>query len=250
MIIIMLVTAVIFFGLAYLVGVKKMYMLLAGFNTASPEELAKMNLPAVCRATGICFCTLAAATLICAGLLRLGFAWAIEIFMGVILLGCWFFVLFIQKYDGNNYDEQGKPQKRFYVIIIGVSLLMSAIIGGVILSEASSLREPRVSFTDSTVTLDGMYGLTIAKSDISSVTLLDTAPQITIRSNGVDTLGAKKGHFNVNGFGRVRLFVRDNSIPWIYIQGQKGKEKVLIALSNSDDTLVLYQELLAWFEEP
>jgi len=40
---------------AYLIGVRKMYNLISGVNTATAEQKVKMALPALCRAMGIGF---------------------------------------------------------------------------------------------------------------------------------------------------------------------------------------------------
>ncbi len=232
---------------AYLVGVKKMYNLISGVNTASARQKAKMNLPAMCKTLGIGLATIGFIFIISGGLGLVGINWAPIVSFAFLFLICWIMVIYIQRFDGNNYDEGGKPRKRYYITIFGVSALMVAILIFVSTLFLSTLSNPKITLTEDYIKIDGMYGTDIAKSDIIEVSLINQPVSFSAKTNGSAISGAYKGYFTSENYGPVLVFAKESSIPWICIL-RKDDKTVLLSLKDSDETIRFYNELLNWLD--
>lgn len=235
---------VIFLLIAWLVGVKRISGLIAGVNTANEEQKAKMNLPAICRTMGIVFAVLGGVFLLAGALDLLGLHVAVESAFAALLIGIWFMVLYIQRFDGNNYDEAGRPKKRLRIINIGVSLLMSSILLFAGLMCAATLRNPAVTFSGDRMIIEGLYGTSLAKTEVKDVSLLEEPLTLLDKTNGSALLGVFKGNFTSDELGAALVYVRDSSSPWICIRREGAP--VLLCLSSASDTVALYERIVSW----
>lgn len=231
--------------IAYLVGVKKMYNLISGVNTASASQKAKMNLPALCKTVGIGLAAIGFVFIISGGLGLAGINWAPMVAFAFLFIICWIMVIYVQRFDGNNYDEGGKPKKRYYITIIGVSTLMVVVLIFVFTIFSSTSNSPEIAIKDDLLKIGGMYGTDIAKSDIIEVSLIKQPVYFSAKTNGSAVSGAYKGNFTSEQYGPVLVFAKESSLPWICILRKEDKT-VLISLKNSDETNRLYTELSIW----
>lgn len=241
---ILFVIAGVFLVLAYLIGARKMYGFIAGINTASDAKRAKMNLPAICQTTGIILAVLGGLAIV-AGFLNLaGIRGAAEAWFLLLFLGIWFLVLFVQKYDVSKFDASGKPTKQFYVSTLATSAIMVLVLAAVIWSSAATLRDPSVTFAEDQMTINGLYGTVVSRSDITNVSLLNTPPTLSSKTDGSAILGVYKGSFISPEQGSVLVFAKDVSKPWILIQ--RNNKPILLCLSIPSSTTELYNQILAW----
>jgi hypothetical protein len=87
-----------------------------------------------------------------------------------------------------------------------------------------------------------MYGLSIERSDLKSITLQEDLPAILRRTNGMAAGSHLKGNFSMETIGSAMLFI-DRSIPPFIIIRSTGKP-VIINQATAADTKSLYDELL------
>ncbi len=246
--------SVIFFSLgalmlliAYLVGIKKMYLLISGINTASEEKRARMNLPAICKSMGICFTIIGLLFLIAGAMTLAGISWVIEAAFILFFLVIWIMIVYVQRFDGNLFDDNGRPKAQYYISTITISILMFAVIAVGATMYTATIRSPRITMSDDTMVIRGMYGTKIQKSDISELMLLQEPVSFTAKTNGSAVFDSYKGNFTSEQYGPVLVYAKKSSQPWLFIQRSKGKP-VLISLKTSEETKELYLQMMSWIE--
>jgi hypothetical protein len=113
---------------------------------------------------------------------------------------------------GSAYEKSGN-----YGIYLILALLAAAIIVPVILIVYGS-KETEVSFSDSAMTLSGMYGLTIGYTDIIQADTLLRLPGIKIRTDGFATGKILRGNFKLDDKSKVMLFIKKGVPPYILLK--------------------------------
>jgi len=228
--------------LGYLVRFRKMYFLISGYNTMSAEKKKKVDVEQLAIMMGNCL-------FIMGGLISLGM---VLMSLGQSALGLAALLLVLpvvtyllvsgQKYDGNTRAPSGRMKP-------GVKILLGVLIAGLILvaglgiySLIGGSRSLTVEVDDSTVTIKGMYGLTINRSEITRVLLLETLPKIRSRTNGMALGSFLKGHFTMDTYGSVRLYIEAQRPPFVLIEWS-GKP-VIFNLNTAEETRALYERLI------
>jgi hypothetical protein len=113
---------------------------------------------------------------------------------------------------GSFYEKSGKQS------ILVTVVILTAFIGILIFIFVSGSRETELSFGDSSMTINGMYGLTISYPDLIKVDTLQSLPGIKTRTNGFAAGGILKGHFKLQDNSRVMLFIQKEIAPYILLQ--------------------------------
>ncbi len=121
------------------------------------------------------------------------------------------------------------------VILIGVGIWLFYIF-------SSGAKEPVVNISDSSFKVTGMYGKTYNFSDITSITLESSLPKIEKRTNGYSLHGVLKGTFVLDSLGTCRLFLSNETEPFIFIN--INNSYVIINFSDITKTQSTYQQLL------
>ncbi len=132
---------------------------------------------------------------------------------------------------GSFYETGGRQG-----IYLAIALLTVIIFIPVMLIFFGS-REPEFTFSDSSLTISGMYELTIGYADIIRADTLQKVPKIKARTNGFAAGKVLKGNFKLYDQSKVILFIRKGVPPYILIQttgttiylntGDPGKTKEL-----------------------
>lgn len=228
--------------LGYLVRYRKMYFLISGYNTMSAEKKQKVDVEQLAKLMGNCL-------FLMGGLISLGM---ILISLEQAALGLTAFLLVLpvvtyllvsgQKYDGNTRAPSGRMKP-------GVKILLGVLIGGLLLAAGLGIyslidgnRSLDVEVNDSTVTIKGLYGLTIDRAKITKVSLHDTLPKIRARTNGMAMGSFLKGHFTMDIYGAVRLYIEAKRPPFILIEW--SEKPVIFNLNTVEETRALYERLI------
>ncbi len=119
------------------------------------------------------------------------------------------------------------------VLIVIVVLVVTARVENAISQDGSSVR------------ISGIYGVTIEKDDIISVTMTDTIPKIERRINGASIMGIHKGIYRLEGIDRARLFIHKAGGPYlrldtenlVIILNYRSTEKTEAAFAEITDLL-------------
>lgn len=230
----------ILIGLA--VHVFKWYFLIAGYNTMSKEKKEKVDTKALGRLMG--FYSYANGFVF----LVTGIMYALDIKIGMtpamVFLGVSTVYMLIkaQKYDGNLFDEKGKLRKGAgKELAIPLSILLVTLLAVAVLMFFSS-QPTKITLLEEGLQVHGMYGEIYAWESIEKIELLETLPNIEMRTNG-SAIGAHlKGNFRTTEFGAVKLFVNGKIPPFLYLESD-GKT-IIFNLEDSQKTEDTYEEIL------
>jgi hypothetical protein len=125
---------------------------------------------------------------------------------------------------GSFYEKSGK--QGIYLTVA----VMAAFIFILVLIFVSGSKETEVTFSNSTLTISGMYGLSFSYTDIIQIDTLQQLPGIKTRTNGYAAGGILKGHFKLDDQSKVMLFIRKGISPYILI---KTKETTIYLNSGN-----------------
>ena len=224
------------------VHVFKWYFLIAGYNTMPKEKKEKVNVKALGKLMGI----YAYANGIVFFVMGILYALDIKIsmtpafvFMGISTV---YMLIKAQKYDGNLFDEKGKPQKdagKQLAVPIIITLVTFLAVGILMFFSA---QPTKISFLEEGLKVHSMYGEIYAWESIEEIELLETLPNIEMRTNGSGLGSHLKGNFRTTEFGAVKLFVNAKKPPFIYFESN-GKITIF-NLADAQKTEEAYEEIL------
>lgn len=234
--------ALVFILLGLAVHVGKWYFLIAGYNTMSKEQQAKVNTRALGRLIGF-YCYANGGMSLLMGVLA-----ELDIPSGITLGFIFFSVSTIyvlvkaQKYDGNLYDAAGKLRQgagRKLAVVLGGMLVVFLAVG---LLMYFSSRPTQVTILEEGLGVQGMYGEVYSWDSIQEVFLLEKLPRIEARTNGSAVGSHLKGHFRTTEYGPVKLFVDSETPPFVYLKS--GEKVVIFNLADAEETRVIYEAIL------
>jgi hypothetical protein len=127
-------------------------------------------------------------------------------------------------------------------ILLGVVVLLAAVM-------VTHLREPGVAVSAQGFSVrSGLYRVDISIAQIEQVSLEPAMPPVLGRPNGFALGGTLRGHFRVEGLGRVRLFVEYGAPPYVLVRASSGI--VIVNFQDADRTRQLYAALSALVDAP
>jgi uncharacterized membrane protein len=215
--------------LGAVVRFRRAWWLINGINTASEERRAKMDLDAICVWAGTSVMA-GGALFIVGGVLswlvsEMVLAVVIPVFL-ILLLGT---ILSVRKFDGNNFDEAGRETGKSKAKTLGIAALVLLPLIIILAAMIPGFADPAVTIEGGSLTIGGMYGITIARSDAASAELVNELPAL-MRTGGFGT--------GTRLIGRVR--------------GPAGAGRAYLRLSNPpyirdpDGTRELHRQIAAW----
>ncbi len=225
-------------GLA--IHVFKLYFLISGYNTMPVEKKAKVDVKSLSKIMGIVFyfdgTLLILMSLIHAIGIKLS---AVPVFV-VIGISILFMIFFLQRYDGNLFDENHKMRQgalKQMLKPVGLTGLILIVVAGMMVW---SLQPLEVIVGETDFEIKGMYGDTYAYDKVENLSQLTQIPKILMKTNGA-ALGAHlKGHFKLETLGSVTLFLNTDYKDFIYFE-YEGKK---IIFNESPEKLdALYKVL-------
>ncbi|MDP4133674.1 MAG: DUF3784 domain-containing protein [Bacillota bacterium] len=222
-----------------LIHVFKWYFLISGYNTMSKEKKANVDTKSLGRLMGI-FSYVNGGVFILLGILNIlgvkHISTAAFICLGITSV---FVLIKAQKYDGNLFDENGKLIKgRHFALRVGITSLALIFAAVSIFFAALPVK---VTVSDKGIGIHGMYGDVYDFKSIKNVKLLDTLPNIELRTNG-SAVGSKlKGHFKMAELGPVKLFVDTQKPPFIYFES--GGKIIIFNVENADKTREIFDKI-------
>lgn len=247
---IVLLPALLLVILGILVKYFKVYWLISGYNTMSPEKKKNVDVVGLSRFTGnLCFVIAAIIGLaeilmikekIAAGGIVFALLFPLSIYM----------VIKSQQYDGNTRNPDGTINRKVKIKagLIIAFLLIIALGVGVLLYQ--SYQPIEVVITEEYLDIKGLYGEKIALSDISEVAIIAELPEIIARTNG-SALGERmKGNFRLKDLGAAKLLLDRGKPPFIYIEREMKQAKpVIMNAVSEEETRELYEALFAAWQK-
>ncbi|MDX1357483.1 MAG: PH domain-containing protein [Clostridia bacterium] len=117
------------------------------------------------------------------------------------------------------------------IVLIAVGILIAwGMFGTNMKAEADHLK------------ITGLHMQKIPYSEIAEYKLIEKLPNITARTGGFSMAGKRIGNFTTSEYGVIKLFLFNNSSPFIFIEKTDGKI-VILNMKEPVDTRGLYDEL-------
>ncbi|WP_216829783.1 DUF3784 domain-containing protein [Alkalihalobacterium elongatum] len=233
LIIIQLFMVLMFFLLGYLIVKKEVYFLLSGFSSKSEEEqkiLIKNGYP---QAAGRALINSGFILVGGLGLYLLKIPYMIELSWLVMIIYIFTHLLYIGKLDTT------KSSKRNSIILILTIVFTFGILGVV---TYIGIQPNHLSTSDTQLQISGFYGVDWPLDKITNVELVDTIPNVQVRTNGFAFANRLKGHFRLEELGKGRLLLYRNHPPFIYIE--KGEDYLFINSRDINETRLWYEEMM------
>ena len=129
------------------------------------------------------------------------------------------------------------------IVIMAIILVLAVMI---ISSFVRGFQEPVVFMDGNELIIKTSYGVTLNKSEINSVRLIDVIPPLT-RGDGFGFGNTQKGQVSVSSLGEGLAYVKVPGPPYILLELNGGSGNyVFLNLHNADDTRVLFENIQAW----
>jgi hypothetical protein len=234
--IINLITGLFLIGLGFLV--KFVPNLIAGYNTMSKEQKKNVDIKGL-------------SSFIRNGLIVIGlviilgyylFDWlklsgiANSMILISVLGGTTFLVIKAQRFDHNKVNKSSIRKSKLVFIITGITLI--SVIGLIYYGTIS----PKITLSERSIKISGIYGQNINIADIKNVELVNNIPEIILKTNGFNFGETLKGNFKLKDYGNCKLFLKSKDGPFLMIIDNKG-ERILINYENRTDTEQQFEEL-------
>jgi len=216
------------------VHVFKMYFLISGYNTMPVEKKANVDVRSIAKVMGIVFYFDGALLILTSILNYVGIKFSVTPVFIVIAVSIVFMLIFLQRYDGNLFDENHKMRpgalKQMLIPISFIGLIFIVVAGLMIWSS----QPLDVIMNDANFEIKGMYGDTYDYDKVGNLERLTVLPKILKRTNG-SAIGAHlKGHFKLEALGSVTLFLNTDYKDYIYFE-YEGKKIIFNATPEKLD---------------
>ncbi|MFV8829799.1 DUF3784 domain-containing protein [Alkalihalobacterium sp. APHAB7] len=231
--IIQLFMILLFFLLGYLIVKREAYFLLSGFSAKSKEDQQILIQNGYPQAAG--------RALINSGFILLGglalylmrIPYMVEFSWLIMIIYLFTRLLYIGKLDTT------KNKKRNSIILIITIVFTFGVLGGV---AYIGIQPNEVTISDDRLHVSGFYGVEWPLDEITNVELVDTIPNVQVRTNGFSFANRLKGHFRLEGLGGGRLYLYRNHPPFIFVE--KGEDYLFINSRDSQETKLWYGKMM------
>ncbi|OAV75268.1 hypothetical protein Barb7_01124 [Bacteroidales bacterium Barb7] len=157
--------------------------------------------------------------------------WSIGLFIFLIFPALIMSIYMVLKGD----DISKKSTKILLLFPVSITILITVFL-------FVSSKEPSIHIEHGNINITGLYGETVPIKEIKHIQILDTIPEIRLRTNGFAFGSIRKGHFLVEGLGNVKLFLSSSSAPYIEIQ-TLSDQYIIVNFKNADKTINIYNEI-------
>jgi len=216
--------------------VKKYPDLIAGYNTMSAEQKEKVDidgLSTMMRNSLIVIGVLLAISEPALSLIGLNqhVTMALPI---VVLSGTLFIVIRAQRFKGKSGSRK-KNTTRTIITSIVFAVIVFITVGFLYYGT----RQADFKIYEKQITISGLYGMT---AQVESVELIESLPQIKMKTNGFNFGSVRKGNFHLKDFGQCKLFINSINGPLIYVKTENGTP-IIINTGSEEETKELSMRL-------
>lgn len=233
---VLLLMALLFAGLGFLLNVKNAKYLLAGYNTMTESQRQEFDLISFLRFFRNFHLFLAVSLMLVGFILWLLFGEIpASVFLVVYpLLAYAYFLVQAQRFTA----QRSSGGVKWLAIGIGVT---AVLVLGLLLR---GLSNNEIVMQQDKIQIEGMYGQMILMADIDSLVMLNQLPQLSTRTNGFALGNEKKGYFKTKRGDKVLIYIADAHKPclairvqnqgWIYYNSTtKPLDELLAALKKA-----------------
>lgn len=213
------------------------YWLIAGYNTASPEKRAIIDIRRLSGFMGNCLFVMGVLLLLTALLSYYGYAHVAFPALVIGVFGVTAFLLFRSQTYAQPRTQQKRLPRGLKAVLI-ISGAFTAMIGGIILY---GMRPPQVEVNNRFIVIGGLYSTKIPLQSIEQLELHKEMPRVLLRTNGLGAGGILKGNFKLEELGQGKLYVYQNKPPFLFLSTKEGY--VFVNFKDSAKTIALYQQI-------
>ena len=239
LLIINILTAFLFIGIAYLITEKNAPHVLSGYHQLSAEEKNEFDLKPFLSFFKNFHLALGVSIII----LSLGFYFfgnidaLIFTLVFLPLLAYLFFIFRIKAFY---------PSSQKKTLNIAFGMLLVALLGVSALLFTGQ-KSSEIIISDSGINITGMYGEEISYSQISSIQLVYHLPEIKYKTNGYATENVKKGYFKTVQGKKIKLLLNNLESPYILFKLIDDKE--IYFSKNKNENKFLFDTILKEMEK-
>lgn len=132
------------------------------------------------------------------------------------------------------YNGSNRVGRSILVVYI---LALAVIIGFTIYSTSST----QVNISNKELSISGLYGETISKSNVKNVEWMDGTPSLGLRTNGFSLGYVKKGNFRYNGTS-AKVFIETENKPSVILHLTNNK-LIILSLKDQEEMSKIYNSL-------
>ncbi len=129
----------------------------------------------------------------------------------------------------------------FALFIVGITLI------GIILSTTYFSNTKEVVITDKGIEFVGAFGTEVGWHEVSSITLLESIPEVGLKVNGAGIGSMKTGSYNIEGYGTVLLYLDSEISKFIKIK--YNNHYIFFNSKSASDTAEYFRVLTDTFNE-
>lgn len=230
-IIILSIVSLIFILIGVAISKYKCYWLISGYNTASKVEKENIEVEKLAKHMAR-MCYIVSAFLFFGGIITGYFKLSIMPLTLILIIVIFGYIFYLQKFDHN------KKSKAELLVLAVVAFVTLAVL---IITFSLGSEPNEIKITDSSIVIDGSYGTSIKKVNITAIESIEILPEISSRTNGYSDGANKKGDFKLENGEKVKLYIQSKEGPFIKIT---SKDKVVfINYKDKDKTLELLNNL-------
>lgn len=168
------IICLIFIVLGVAISKYKCYWLISGYNTQSKEEKARVDIEELAKHMGK-MCYLIALLIFTGVVVSEYFEMSILPFVMILIVIVFGYFIYMQKFDHN------KKSKTEIIVMIVIGFITFSVL---IITFSFGNEPNKLIVKDEAIIIEGSYGVTLKKSDIKSIDIVDNIPEIKYRSNG------------------------------------------------------------------
>ena len=208
--------SILFTGIAFIVTEKNAKYILSGYNTMTEAQRSQFDIKSFIRLFKRFYIFLGLSLFI------IGFILTSLIGKDVGMIFLVFYPIVLHFYSisksAKYFNAVNTKWYKWSYIILGGAMVLVAIL------MSTGYQESELLFDSQKIKIKGMYGETLAASDIKSIELVNELPEITLRTNGFASGSVLKGYFDIKDKENVKLIINGEQQPIILITSVKGKK--------------------------
>lgn len=219
MLIAIILMGLLFIGIAFIVTESNAKYLLSGYNTMDEKERENFDILSYVPYFRKFHLTLGLILLVIPLFLyyQINSDWAF-LFSGAFPIIAYAFLIWK---SNQFYKEKTKKQKSISIIAI---VVMSLLFFLIIFEFVKGLQDNEVIIHSSKIEITGEYGFEISITDLKSISLVDSLPEISQKINGFDLVTIKKGNFKTKNQEKVKLLINSDKKPFILFELKDGQK--------------------------
>ena len=221
--------------------VKKYPNLIAGYNTMSARDKAKVDIDGLSTMMRNTFIILGVLVALSYPLMAL-FVLEQHVLGAVItisIFGCFIMVLLAQTFK----DRTQKSKKIKTVRIVFIAFIFIALATLIFGFLWYGTKAPDISISSNKISVTGLYATSVK---VKSIELVDSIPKILLRTNGFSYGGILKGSFKLEEYGVSKLFLLAIKGPYIVVKTD-AKKLIIINRQSKEETQDLFTKLRSEF---